>query len=119
MTLLSCNYKAELETLDVERFTIDVSSGWAFEKLQGYDSYVWQIKINEQEKVDIDLGWYSSKLNVDNTTHDILFKTIHTKGAKIVRPKNFQDGTTGIYFDSIDIQNTKLQMSGIYLSAKN
>lgn len=116
---LSCNDEIEQKTLDADRFTIKVPSTWAFEEVQGYDSFVRQIKINEQEKISIDLGWYSSNLNVENSTHDIINKTIDNKSAKIVKPKNFQQGTTGVYFDSLDIQKTKFQMSGIDLSAEN
>lgn len=119
LTVLSCNDEVEQKTLDVEEFTIIIPSTWNLEELQGYDSFVRQIRINEQEKIDIDLGWYSSNLNVDNSTHDITNKTIDNKSAKIVKPKNFQQGTTGIYFDSLDIQKTKLQMSGVNLSAGN
>ena len=119
LTILSCNDEAEQKTLDVERFTINIPSSWTLEQVQGYDSFVRQIKINEQEIISIDLGWYSSNLNVDNLTHDIIIKTIDSKYAKIVKPKNFQRGTTGVYFDSLDIQKTKLQMSGIDLSEGN
>jgi hypothetical protein len=119
LTILSCSDEVEQKTLDVERFTIIVPSTWNLEDVQGYDSFVRQIKINEQEKINIDLGWYSSNLNVDNLTHDVITKTIDNKDAKIVKPKNFQNGTTGVYFDSLDIQKTKLQMSGVDLSTSN
>ena len=119
LTVLSCNDEVEQKTLDVEKFKIIVPSTWNLEELQGYDSFVRQIRINEQEKISIDLGWYSSNLNVDNSTHDVTNKTIDNKSAKIVKPKNFQQGTTGVYFDSLDMQKTKLQMSGVNLSAGN
>ncbi len=119
LTILSCSDEAEQIVLDVERFTIKIPSTWTLEEVQGYDSFVRQIKINEQEKIGIDIGWYSSNLNVDNSAHDIGFKIIDNRDAKIVKPKNFQRGTTGVYFDSLDIQKTKFQMSGIDLSAGN
>jgi hypothetical protein len=119
LIILSCNDENEQKTLDVERFTIIVPSTWTLEDVQGYDSFVRQIKINEQEMISIDVGWYSSNLNVDNLTHDILFKRIDNRDAKIVQPKAFQLGTTGVYFDSLDIQKTKFQMSGIDLSHRN
>lgn len=133
LTVLSCDYEVEHKTLEVENFTIEVEhktlevenftiiipTTWNLEELQGYDSFVRQISINEQEKIIIDLGWYSSNLNVDNSIHDITNKTIDNKFAKIVKPTNFQQGTTGVYFDSLDIKKTKLQMSGINLSAGN
>jgi hypothetical protein len=119
LAFFSCNDEVERKTLNVDRFTIIVPSSWTLHEVQGYDSFVRQININEQEKISIDLGWYSSKLDVDNSTHDITFHTIDHKDAKIVKPKNFQRGTTGVYFDSLDIQKTKFQMSGIDLSEGN
>jgi hypothetical protein len=119
LTVLACNDEVEQKTLDVDKFTIIIPSTWNLEDVQGNDSFVRQIKINEHEKISIDLGWYASNLNVDNLTHDILTKTIDNKDAKIVKPKNFQIGTTGVYFDSLDIQKTKLQMSGVDLSTSN
>ena len=79
LTVLSCNDEVEQKTLDVDKFTIIIPSTWNLEELQGYDSFVRQIRINEQEKIGIDLGWYSSNLNVDNSTHDITNKTIDNK----------------------------------------
>ena len=119
LTVLSCNDEVEQKTLDVDKFTIIIPSSWNLEEVQGYDSFVRQIRINEQEKISIDLGWYSSNLNVDNSTHDIITKTIDSKDAKIVKPRNFLKGTTGVYFDSLDIQKTKFQMSGVDLSSGN
>jgi len=119
LTILSCHDEIEQKTLNVEKFTIIVPTTWSLEEMQGYDSFVRQIRINEQEKISIDLGWYSSNLNVDNSTHEIIARTIDNKDAKIVRPINFQKGTTGVYFDSLDIQRTKFQMSGVDLSPGN
>ena len=119
LIILSCTEDPELKTLDVNRFTIIIPTTWKLEEVKGYDSFVREITINEQEKINIDLGWYSSNLNVDNATHDITFKPIDNRNAKIVRPKNFQPGITGVYFDSLDIQKTKLQISGVDLSEGN
>ena len=119
LAIFSCDDEVEQIELSIKDFTIEVPSNWTLEEVQGYDSYVRQIKINEHEIISIDLGWYSSSLNVDDLTHDIIFKTIDNKEAKIVNPKNFKQGTTGVYFDSLDIQRTKLQMSGIDLSETN
>ena len=116
LTILSCNDEAEQKTVDLERFTIIIPSTWTLEEVQGYDSFVREIKINGKEKISIDLGWYSSNLNVDSSTHDIIIEIIDHKEAKVVKPKKFRSGTTGVYFDSLDIQKTKLQMSGIDLS---
>ncbi|MEJ7643710.1 MAG: hypothetical protein WKF87_03890 [Chryseolinea sp.] len=119
LTIFSCNDEIEQQTLDIEKFTIIIPSTWTLEEVQGYDSFVRQIKINEQEIISIDLGRYSSNLNVDNSTHDIIVKTIDNKVAKIVNPKKFERGTTGVYFDSLDVQKTKCQISGIDLSSGN
>lgn len=119
LAIFSCENELELMELPVGDFIIEIPSDWKLEEGQGYDSFVRQIKINEHEVISIDLGWYSSSLNVDESTHDITFKKIDNKEAKIVNPKNFTKGTTGVYFDSLDAQKTKLEMSGFDLSEKN
>lgn len=93
---------------------------WKAEKQQGYDSQVWQIEINSKEKLSLDLGWYSDRLEVDPSTHDINFIVIDNKRAKVVSPRNFGPGTTGVYFDSLETTKTnRFQMSGTGLSSKN
>jgi len=116
--LISCN-KDEVEQLELESFTIELPSNWTFNEVQGYDSYVRQIKTSDNQIINMDLGWYSSDLPVDDQTHNITFKLIDNKEAKIVHPRNFRNGTTGVYFDNLDNQGTKLQISGIDLSESN
>lgn len=89
-------------------------------KQQGYDSFVGHIEKNDEKKVTFDLGWYSNKLNFDPATHDIYFLTIDNKRAKVVSPKNFGQGTTGVYFDSLETTKTnRFQISGTGLSSTN
>lgn len=116
----SCETDAELKTLDFEEFTIQVPVTWAGTPVQGYDSFVGEIKISDKEKVDFDLGWYSDKLNVDPATHNIDFATIDSKKAKVVKPINFGQGTTGVYFDSLETTKlNRFQISGTGLSSGN
>ncbi len=111
-----CNQKM----LDFEHFTIEVPTTWTPIELQGIDSYVGQIKISNQENVTFDFGWYSNPLDVDIATHDINIILIDNKKAKIVKPKNFGQGTTGVYFDSLEVSKiNKFQISGTNLSAQN
>lgn len=119
VVLFSCDDELDYKELLIKDFTISIPSNWTFKELQGIDSYVSRIEINEQEVINIDLGWYSNSLNVDNSSHDIIFKSIDSKGAKVVRPKKFKLGTTGVYFDSLDTQGTRLQMHGIDLTRSN
>lgn len=119
VALVSCSGDHSIKTMDIGKFTMDVPSAWSLREVQGYDSFVRQIKIDEQESIDIDLGWYSSSLNVDNSTHITVIKKIDERTAKIVEPKIFKHGLTGVYFDSLDIEKTKLQISGNDLSEKN
>jgi hypothetical protein len=105
------------KTVDLEKFTIQVPATWTATKQQGYDSFVGQINVNDKENINFDFGRYSSKLTVDPTTHDIDFMVIDNKTAKIVKPKNFGRGTTGVYFDSLETTKTsKFQISGTELS---
>ena len=118
---ISCETEnVEPKTVDLEKFTIQVPGTWNASKLQGFDSFVGEIKINDKEKITFDLGWYSNELKVDPTTHDIDFMTIDNKRAKIVKPKNLGQGTTGVYFDSLETTKTnKFHMSGTGLISEN
>ena len=118
---ISCETEnVEPKTVDLEKFTIQVPGTWNASKLQGFDSFVGEIKINDKEKITFDLGWYSNELKVDPITHDIDFRTVDNKKAKVVKPKNFGQGTTGAYFDSLETTKTnKFQMSGTGLSSEN
>ena len=117
--VISCDDAPAQKTMDAGRFTIQTPSAWTLEELQGYDSSVKQITINDTEKISIDVGWYADNLNVDPVTHEITTKTIDNFNAKIVRPINFNEGITGVYFETIDLAGTKLHMSGTNLSAMN
>ena len=118
---ISCETdNVEPKIVDFEKFTIQVPGTWNASNQQGYDSFVGQIEINDKEKITFDLGWYSNQLKVDATTHDINFMTIDNKKAKVVKPKDFGQGTTGVYFDSLETTKTnKFQMSGTGLSSDN
>jgi hypothetical protein len=120
--LLSCekDKKIQTTTLDLNEFTIDIPSTWIYQQNQGYDSFVGDIKIDDNEKIDFDYGWHSNHLDVDNLTHFINYQTIDGKKAKIVSPKSFKKGTTGVYLDSLEITKIwKFQLSGINLSKNN
>lgn len=117
--LVGCADDTNWKTQETVYFTIELPDSWSMEEVQGYDSFVRQIRINEQQAISIDLGWYSNQLNVDAATHTIKFKPIDNKDAKIVKPKNFQSGTTGVYFELIDDNNNRLNISGQDLSPTN
>jgi PBP1b-binding outer membrane lipoprotein LpoB len=119
LLLIGCAEDTNWNTQDAVHFTINIPAMWTMEEVQGYDSFVRQIRISEQQVISIDLGWYSNPLNVDAATHTIQFKTIDNKNAKIVNPKDFQSGTTGVYFELIDDNNNRLNISGQDLSPTN
>ena len=122
LILLSCEKEMDIQitTLDFNEFTIDIPITWVYQQNQGYDSFVGDIKIDENEKISFDYGWYSNPLDVDSLTHLIIYRTIDGKRAKVVSPKDFKKGTTGVYFDSLEINKTlKFQLSGIDLSNNN
>lgn len=118
--LISCkDNEAELEEISIEYFNIELPSNWTFLHGQGYDSYVGTIETSDNQTIQMDLGWYSSNLPVDDQTHDIVYKVIDEKEGKVVHPKDYENGTTGVYFDDIDGEGTKLQLSGVDLSESN
>jgi hypothetical protein len=117
--LMGCADDTNWKTQETVHFTIELPDSWTMEEVQGYDSFVRQIRISEQQAIGIDLGWYSNQLNVDAATHTIQFKPIDNKDAKIVKPKDFQSGTTGVYYELIDDNNNRLNISGQDLSPTN
>ena len=54
--------KSDKQTLDFGTFTIETPNGWAKVKVQGIDSYVGQIAIDNADTLHFDLGWYSNTL---------------------------------------------------------
>ena len=96
--LFSCDDQMESQEISIIDFTIDIPANWTLEEVQGYDSYVKKIVI------------------VDNSSHEIIYKLIDNREAKIAKPKNFQKGITGVYFDNRDSQKAKLLMSSTDLT---
>ncbi|MBX2964505.1 MAG: hypothetical protein KF845_00060 [Cyclobacteriaceae bacterium] len=121
ISLISCETEnAGFEVVDVEKFTIQLPKTWNASIQQGYDSFVGQIETKDNQVITFDLGWYSDRLDVDPAEHDINLMIIDNKKAKSVRPKNFGQGTTGVYFDSLEVtKSNKFQMSGNNLSSYN
>ncbi len=54
--------KADNQTLDFGSFSIVTPNGWTKIKVQGADSYVGRIAIDNTDTIDFDLGWYSNTL---------------------------------------------------------
>lgn len=99
------------KTLDYGQFTIEVPGSWNSKTEAGYDSFVGGIEINDHTEATFDLGRYSSKLDVDPTSHEITWTTIDGRKAKLVRSKISGEGTTGVYFDSLEDSGLRFQMS--------
>ncbi|WP_316788893.1 hypothetical protein [Pedobacter frigoris] len=119
LLLASCSPKAT-QLLDFGQFTIKVPKHWQQVKVNGIDSYVGRIKINDQEAAGFDLGAYSNRLNDKDQLYEYL--TIDNKKAKIVRPMISGKGTTGVYIDSIGYSNigrVRFQLSGRNLTTAN
>lgn len=119
--LLVFPLQQDTKTLDFGKFTIVVPQSWVSVKVQGIDSYVGRIKIDDQDAVDFDLGKYSNSLRSEDTR--VYLDTIDHKSAKIVRPKKSGAGITGVYIDSIGYdsprRNIKFQLSGYNLKPTN
>ena len=121
LILLSCENEMDIQTitLDLKEFSIEIPITWSYQQNQGYDSFVGEIKIDDNEKISFDYGWYSNPLDVDSLTHLIIYRTIDGESAKVVSPKDFKKGTTGVYFNSLKNNTLKFQMSGTDLSGNN
>jgi hypothetical protein len=94
-------------------FTIDTPIDWKKIKVQGVDSYIGRIAIGANDTIEFDLGYYSNNLtehepdDFDGDDYSryakskVSWSTINKYNAKIVTPKKFGIGISGIYIDSL------------------
>lgn len=138
--------------LDFKYFTILTRPSWERITSRGLDSYVGGIKIDSIDEVSFDLGLYSNdlseyvKVNLNDTTSTyvttsnypsligdstymekikkckVIWDTIDGYKAKLVVPITSGIGMTGIYIDSLWVNNSdnvKFQLSGNNLKPSN
>ena len=121
LVLSGCSSALNLETkiLNFGDFEMTVPKNWKKINLKGIDSQVGAVKLDKNEKIFYDYGYYSNKLKDLEKDNSVEFKIIDGKKAKIIHGYY-----TGIYFDSIkfiksDSMNMKLQFSTKNLSKIN
>ena len=79
-------------------FDVFLPKGWAFNKLQGVDSYIGEF-LGDGARLGFDYGWYSGSLAGGNDRkHIVTYETIDGHHAKIVVPSVTGNGTTGVFF---------------------
>ena len=124
--LLNCNVAStnSLKQIDFEFFEMTVPKNWKKIKSQGIDSHVGALKMDNNEKIYYDYGYYSNKLIDLEKGNDVTYEKIDGLSAKIISAKNQYKSATGIYFDSIkfvknDSMRIRLQFSGKNLSRTN
>lgn len=118
--LLYLIVQQDTKTLDFGEFTIVVPKNWINVRVQGIDSYVGRIKIDDQDAIGFDLGRYSNSLRSEDTK--AYLDTIDRKRVKLVRPKKSGTGITGVYIDSLRSTaygNIKFELSGYNLKPEN
>lgn len=122
--LLVLGCQSENKTLNFGYFTIDIPASWHSVKVQGIDSYIGLIVIDDNDTLSFDLGWYSNDLSSEEDIFEMhaaeiiqddgsifiperlrknssSYEVIDGRRAKIVQPKQSGEGTTGVYFDSL------------------
>src|ERR1700733_2575280 len=94
-------------------FSIEAPNTWTKIKEQGIDSYVGRIAIDTKDTLGFDLGYYSNDLTEqepdDYTGNDyqkhtktkVQWDSINGRYAKLVIPKKYGIGVSGIYIDSL------------------
>ena len=113
------NRSTTWQFIDANSFTLSLPPNWKFNELQGIDSYVGEFT-GDGAKLGFDYGWYSNPLAEDNDpNHTVTYETIDGHRAKIVIPKTFGNGITGVYFEDLGggFQKTRLEVSGYNLTA--
>jgi hypothetical protein len=125
--LMSCD-KETIDTnalpatkqLDFGDFTIEVPATWQPVTLQGIDSYVGGIQMDQDQQATFDLGWYSNSLEVEPSTHVVEMIRVDGKDAKRVAPMTPGRGTTGIFIPNLnDGGLIRFELHGEDLTAEN
>ncbi len=117
LTFISCTTTKQTvskQTLDFGSFTIDTPNGWTKIKLQGVDDFVGKIAIDMQDTLEFNLGFFANSLEQHDEPEDyygnnsskffkskIAWTIINGRKVKILTPKKYGSGMTGIYFDSL------------------
>ena len=106
--------------LDFGDFTIEVPAAWQPVEMQGIDSHVGGIDMDQDQHAWFDLGRYPYSLDLPDETHHIEYITIDGKAAKLVRPVDVGRGTTGVYIGNLnDGGLVRFVLHGDDLSADN
>ncbi len=94
-------------------FTLNTPTGWTKIKVQGIDSYVGQIAVDAKDTIEFDLGYYSNDLtetevediygHIDRklAKNKVSYDIIANYKTKIVTPKRYGVGMSGVYIDSL------------------
>ena len=117
---ITTNELPATKQLDFTEFTMEVPASWTSLPLQGIDSYVGGLTMDDGQQATFDLGWYSNSLEVQFETHHVEFTRIDGLDAKLVSPVNPGRGTTGVYFANLnDGGLLRFEMHGEDLTADN
>lgn len=124
--ILNCATKNEepLRKMEFIFFEMMTPKNWKKIKMQGIDSYVGAIKMDNNEKIYYDYGYYSNKLIDLEKNNKVIYEKIGGLNSKIIISGNENEKASGIYFDSIrfvkeDSMRIRLQFSGRNLSPTN
>jgi hypothetical protein len=108
------------QTIDTGPFSVMVPPGWAYEPLQGIDSFIGHFYSDQGDELFFDFGWYSNSLApYGDPDHRVYDETVSGRIAKMVFADSL-DGLVGVYFYDVDYtpsqfapdMRTSLQMSG-------
>lgn len=101
-----------------------VPKNWTTVKLTQIDSYVGAIKMDNNEKLYFDYGYYSNNLKNLEFGNKVTYQNIANRRVKIITGEKPTGNSTGIYFDKIkfvkeDSMNVKLQFSAKDITLNN
>jgi hypothetical protein len=110
-------------------FSINTPIDWTKIKVQGVDSYVGRIAIGTNDTIKFDLGYYSYDLTQHESDDSnkfskskVSWRIINKHHVKIVTPKKYGIGISGIYIDSLwkdRNDNVKFNLFGENLTKTN
>jgi hypothetical protein len=117
--LLSCD-ESVTKTVDSGQFTMEIPKNWKYEGRSTFGLMSAAVVMTDGQEAQLTMNTPDNYLNVDQGTHQIVFEMIDGKRAKLIIPKSLQEGTTGVYFDSLSVNRTwAFLMSGRDLTPRN
>lgn len=105
----SCSSNSEqTKAIDFKSFQITVPESWNMIEMDGFDSQIGGIVIDQTDTLIFDYGYYPDDLQHDADLNEYENAEIDGFRANIVKPKKSGNGITGLYIDSLSVDTLEV-----------